>query len=333
MKYHLLIAMVLFLIPAVSCSTSTALEPTPTSPPELPQELLDAVPFAVPDEGPTETWQQARRFFIAAYILQLQGELEEAIKQYQRSIDTYPTAEAHTFLGWTYGWMGRYEEAIQKAEQAIALDPEYGNPYNDIGYYLTQQGKLDEAIPWLMRAMEAKRYASPHYPWLNLGRIWVLKGEWGRALTSYEEVWRLAPEYPVPAIPVLEAAHFLPPHHARNPGTMAEQEDAKEAIRGYFYAWNNYDADTLQDFSEPLNTHASTTLLLHLAAAKLGRATITVYKTKVLHLENDVAVAETSVSMRGKSDTIWHLLRKTNGTWKVVVRLLPGGDPTAPQKT
>ncbi len=111
--------------------------------------------------------------FFAAYMLQLQGELEEAIELYQLSIDTFPTAEAYTFLGWTYSWMARGDDAIREAQCAIAIDPEYGNPYNDIGVYLMAQGELDEAIPWLMRATEAKRYASPYYPWLNLGPIWL----------------------------------------------------------------------------------------------------------------------------------------------------------------
>jgi len=89
------------------------------------------------------------------------------------------------------------------------------------------QGKLDEAIPWLMRAMEAKRYASPHYPWLNLGHIWVLKGEWGKALSSYEEVLRLALEYAVSVVPGLQASLFFPPEEARNPGTLAEQQTSE----------------------------------------------------------------------------------------------------------
>ena len=33
---------------------------------------------------------------------------------YKRSLATYPTAEAHTFLGWTYSWMGRIDEAIEE---------------------------------------------------------------------------------------------------------------------------------------------------------------------------------------------------------------------------
>lgn len=316
-RWHFL-AILLFIILPLGCRA-----PQPTSLPEPPQELLDAVPFAVPKEGPTDAWREARRLFFAAHILQLQGELKEAIKQYQRSIDTFPTAEAYTFLGWTYSWMERYDDAIREAKRAITLDPDYGNPYNDIGVYLMEQGKLDEAIPWLMRAMQARRYASPHYPWLNLGHIWVAKGEWSKALSSYEEVWRLAPEYSIPAVPVLEAAQFLPPEPARNPGTMAEQQAVMRAVTQYFQAWNTYNADTLREYSDPLTTEVSVTLLLHLASAKRAGITITVHDIKVLHFKGSVAIAQISVSVAGEPETIWYLLRQTNGTWKMVIRLLP----------
>ena len=99
----------------------------------------------------TELWQ-------AAYRHQMEGELDRAIEIYRRSIAVYPTAEAHTFLGWTLSFQGRLEEATQECLRAIEIDPAFGNPYNDIGVYLMQQGKLDEAIPWLEKAKLAKRY-------------------------------------------------------------------------------------------------------------------------------------------------------------------------------
>ena len=41
---------------------------------------------------------------------------------------------------------------------AISLDADYGNPYNDIGVYLMQLGRPDEAVghQWLDRAICAQ---------------------------------------------------------------------------------------------------------------------------------------------------------------------------------
>ena len=99
----------------------------------------------------------ASRFFEEAYRKQMKGEFEEALELYGKSIESFPTAEAYTFRGWTYSQMGRLEEAIAECHLAIEVDPDFGNPYNDIGAYLLQQGKVDEAIPWLRRALDAPR--------------------------------------------------------------------------------------------------------------------------------------------------------------------------------
>jgi TolA-binding protein len=56
--------------------------------------------------------QIAVDFFQQAYEHQMKGELDEAEDLYKKSIEAYPTAEAHTFLGWTYSFMGRLDDAI-----------------------------------------------------------------------------------------------------------------------------------------------------------------------------------------------------------------------------
>ncbi|HEX5317027.1 MAG TPA: tetratricopeptide repeat protein, partial [Candidatus Kapabacteria bacterium] len=102
---------------------------------------------------------------------------------------------AHTFLGWAYSFLGDYESAITECRNAIDLDPDFGNPYNDIGAYLIQQGDLDEAIPYLELAMHAKRYATPHFPHYNYGRILERRGLWFEALGEYKSSLDLEPNY------------------------------------------------------------------------------------------------------------------------------------------
>ena len=96
------------------------------------------------------------------------GQYRQAIDSYTRSIDAFPTAEAYTFRGWTYSFLGDYDRAIAECLQAIAVDPDFGNPYNDIGAYLISQEKWDEAIVWFEKAIVAKRYEARCYPHFNL---------------------------------------------------------------------------------------------------------------------------------------------------------------------
>ncbi len=121
------------------------------------------------------------------------GDLDRAIELYQRSIEVYPTPEAHTFLGWSISLQGRLEEAIHQCLLAIEIDPEFGNPYNDIGVYLMQRDELDEAIPWLERAKGTKHYEARQFPFMNLGRVYLQQGRWWAALHEFEGAVRVAP--------------------------------------------------------------------------------------------------------------------------------------------
>jgi len=146
--------------------------------------------------------EQAMILFDRAYRHHLSGELGDAIELYRRSIALHPTAKAHTFLGWAYSVFGRYEEAIAECQKAIALDPDLGNPYNDIGSYLIEMEKWEEAVSWLERAVRARNYEMPHYPYVNLGRIYEHLGDTRTALACYQHALLLAPLY-------------LPAEHAR----------------------------------------------------------------------------------------------------------------------
>jgi tetratricopeptide (TPR) repeat protein len=141
-----------------------------------------------------ESLQQATGLWQEGYHHQMEGELDRAIEIYRRSIAVYPTAEAHTFLGWTLSFQGRLEEATTECLRAIEIDPEFGNPYNDIGVYLMQQGNLEEAIPWLEKAKQAKRYQPRQFPFMNLGRIYLKQGRWWEALRELEGAVRAAPD-------------------------------------------------------------------------------------------------------------------------------------------
>ena len=140
-----------------------------------------------------QTLRQATKLWRQAYRYQIGGELDRAIELYRHSIEVYPTAEAHTFLGWAMSFQGRLEDATQECLRAIEIDSEFGNPYNDIGVYLMQQDKLDESISWLEKAKQAKRYQPRQFPFLNLGRIYLQQGRWWDALREFEGAVRLVP--------------------------------------------------------------------------------------------------------------------------------------------
>lgn len=146
---------------------------------------------------PSDRLTEAMERFREAYEAQMEGDYDRAVELYLGSLALHPTAEAHTFLGWTYHFQGKIDEAIAECKRAIEVDPDFGNPYNDIGAYLIDLGRHDEAIPWLEQAMKAKRYEPRHFPYLNLGRVYLAKGMINRARELFQESLRIEPRYTV----------------------------------------------------------------------------------------------------------------------------------------
>ncbi len=137
----------------------------------------------------------------------LTGQVEEAIRLFTRSLELSPSAEAYTFRGWAFSFAGRLDEAIEECRKAIATDPDFGNPYNDIGCYLVQKGFLDEAVPWFERAKKASRYEPRHFPYLNLGRLHASRGDISQAVVEFQGALEENPNDPI-ALRFLEELRY-----------------------------------------------------------------------------------------------------------------------------
>jgi tetratricopeptide (TPR) repeat protein len=138
--------------------------------------------------------EQALAYFQQGYQAHMQGNIQIAMAMYKRSLAVHPTAEAHTFLGWALSHKGDLDRAIAECTEAIALDPEYGNPYNDMGAYKMEQGLLDEAEELFHRALKAQRYETPFFSLFNLGRLNQRRGKWFEAIEYYRRAYESATE-------------------------------------------------------------------------------------------------------------------------------------------
>ena len=62
-----------------------------------------------------------------------------------------------------------------------------------VRYYLN--GNFEEALPWLERALQSRRYDSYHYPHYNLGRVYMAKEMYVKARHHFEQALQICPEY------------------------------------------------------------------------------------------------------------------------------------------
>jgi tetratricopeptide (TPR) repeat protein len=147
------------------------------------------------DDFSTGLKREAIELFRRALEAQSAEDYEGAIALYKRSIAAYPTAEAHTFLGWVYSFQQRYDEAIEECLEAIRVDATFGNPYNDIGSYLVAKGDLYGSVKWFKRALLAPRYESYAFPHMNLGRVYEQRNRLLDAAHHYSLALEQEPGY------------------------------------------------------------------------------------------------------------------------------------------
>jgi tetratricopeptide (TPR) repeat protein len=139
--------------------------------------------------------REAVALFNEAYAAQMAKDYATAIRLYKKSIEVFPTAEAYTFLGWTYSFEGNYDLAIAECLAAIAVDATFGNPYNDIGSYLIAKGNYYDCVRWFKLAIDSVRYEARAYPHFNLAHVYEKRGRLLEAAKHYGLALKEQPNY------------------------------------------------------------------------------------------------------------------------------------------
>ena len=115
--------------------------------------------------------------------LAAQERFDEAIEPYRRANKSCWRARSTENLCWTTGAKRcseeGYEDAAQKYREAIQVDPEYADAYNDLGRAYAAQERFDEAI---------KQYKEAHALWekANSPDRKIALWNWGGALLEQE---------------------------------------------------------------------------------------------------------------------------------------------------
>lgn len=130
------------------------------------------------------------------YMLHDVDDFAGAMKCYAKSVALWPTAEGYTYYAWALSLSENdYEGAIELCKRAIEINKEYGNPYNDIGAYLVQLGKIKESIHWFEMALSVESYDMKHYAYFNLGRVYEELGDKEQAIENYMGSLKIEPDY------------------------------------------------------------------------------------------------------------------------------------------
>jgi tetratricopeptide (TPR) repeat protein len=102
--------------------------------------------------------------------------------------DSWVERERYAACLW---WLGRYQEALENAEQAIALEPNYELAWNCRGNALSNLRCYEEAIASFEKALQIK----PNYcrAWVNRAIILGDLGRYEEAIASFEKALQIKP--------------------------------------------------------------------------------------------------------------------------------------------
>jgi len=121
------------------------------------------------------------------------GRTSEAITQYEQALRIEPAwGQAHFNLGVTLARLGRLDEAIGQYEQALRTEPNLAEAHNNLGTALRQVGRLDEAIEHYEQAIRIQpAFAEAHF---NLGNALAQSGKLDEAIEQYEQAVQIRPD-------------------------------------------------------------------------------------------------------------------------------------------
>jgi adenylate cyclase len=110
-------------------------------------------------------------------------------------------------LASVYLSMRQYGKAIAEGERAIELDPSGADVSAKLGQTLSYAGRPDEAIGYIKRGVRLNPFPEPWY-FNDLGRCYILKGHYEKAVTEFKKARQRAPKSVAPYV-LLAIAYSL----------------------------------------------------------------------------------------------------------------------------
>ncbi len=130
----------------------TASQPGPTWPNSITAAQIDRLSLpALGDlipQDPVEIYRQANEYFA-------NKQYDKAAKYYERLLAFSPNdAEIHNNLGITLHYLGRSNEALERLNKGVAVDPDHQRSWLTLGFVNSQLGNTEQARTALINATQ-----------------------------------------------------------------------------------------------------------------------------------------------------------------------------------
>jgi tetratricopeptide (TPR) repeat protein len=178
----------------------------------------------------TDESAKAPIYYQIASVKYEQGEYEEAIKFYGKTIEIYKKtlppnhlrfANTYNNIGRVYFNMGDYLKALSSYEKALEIQkqslppnhPSLAASYNNIGTVHRNLGDYPKALSSYEKALEIQKQSlPPNHPDLaisynNIGNVYSAMGDYPKALSSHEKALEIRKQSLPPNHPSLAASY------------------------------------------------------------------------------------------------------------------------------
>lgn len=124
------------------------------------------------------------------------GDIDRAEYYFKLYLENNDSYEAYFFLGLVMGQRNQLEEALECYYKSVLINPEYGNPCNEIGIILLRMGKDKDALYWLKKSLRCSHNDAPHISLFNLATLYKMWNRPERSLQFLHKAIELQPEFP-----------------------------------------------------------------------------------------------------------------------------------------
>ncbi len=98
-------------------------------------------------------------------LLEIQGDFEGAIVAYERAIELVPALEVdvNSHIGRCYNELGRHEEAIERLQRVLILEPFAPEAHFELARAYAESGQSEKAVEHLELALQVWENADPAF--------------------------------------------------------------------------------------------------------------------------------------------------------------------------
>jgi tetratricopeptide (TPR) repeat protein len=123
-----------------------------------------------------------------------QGRFDEALESYEQALAAEPTdAATHYNLGNLFAERSKLNEAIRHYQEALRSGPDFAEAHNNLGNVLARRGELEDAIQHFRLALELS--PARHETHFNLGNALVIQGYLEEAIQQFHEALKIKPDF------------------------------------------------------------------------------------------------------------------------------------------